>query len=60
MKANITCGACKPDWRTSERRPNHIFKELKSIGHRVEEEPNKITAWLPAQRSTMGTGKDFT
>ncbi len=25
-------GACKPDWRTGERRPNHVLVELSAIG----------------------------
>lgn len=31
-------GACKPDWRTGERRPNHIFRELHAIGFHSDRE----------------------
>jgi hypothetical protein len=32
-------GACKPDWRTGNRRPYHIFRELRALGfHSGEEE----------------------
>lgn len=32
-------GACKPDWRIGERRPNHILIELHVIGfHRPQDE----------------------
>lgn len=46
-------GACKPDWRTGKRRPNHILNELHAIGfHSPKDEFfavwqfNLVIGWL--------------